>query len=69
MVYVVAGRLLFAAMNTSVKWLSAHLHPVVMIWARCTGQLVVPARASRETAVSVYPLTPARLFALLNGRR
>jgi hypothetical protein len=49
MVYVVAARLLFAAMNTSVKWLSAHLHPVVMIWARCTGQLVVPARASRET--------------------
>ena len=39
-VYIVAATLLFTAMNTSVKWLSAHLHPVEMIWARCTGQLV-----------------------------
>ena len=39
-IYIVAATLLFTAMNTSVKWLSAHLHPVEMIWARCTGQLV-----------------------------
>jgi drug/metabolite transporter (DMT)-like permease len=39
-VYIVAATLLFTTMNTSVKWLSAHLHPVEMIWARCTGQLV-----------------------------
>jgi drug/metabolite transporter (DMT)-like permease len=38
--YIVAATLLFITMNTSVKWLSAHLHPVEMIWARCTGQLV-----------------------------
>jgi drug/metabolite transporter (DMT)-like permease len=39
-VYIVAATLLFVTMNTSVKWLSAYLHPVEMIWARCTGQLV-----------------------------
>lgn len=37
---IVVATLLFITMNTSVKWLSAHLHPVEMIWARCAGQLL-----------------------------
>ncbi len=35
-----AATLLFITMNASVKWLSASLHPVELIWARCTGQLL-----------------------------
>jgi drug/metabolite transporter (DMT)-like permease len=38
--YIVAATLMFITMNTSAKWLSAHLHPVELIWARSLGQLL-----------------------------